>query len=64
MKIWVDRKKWWLLKVETLETNEDITTYVLKEHRANKKIDDSIFSFKIPQGSNIVDRRNPAEGDE
>lgn len=64
MKIWVDRKKWWLLKVETLETNEDITTYVLKEHRANKKIDDSIFSFKIPQGSNIVDRRNSAEGDE
>ncbi len=64
MKIWVDRKKWWLLKVEKIEINGDITTYVLKGHKANKKIDDSIFSFEIPQGSDIVDRRDSAQVDE
>jgi chaperone LolA len=64
MKVWVDKSKWWLLQVETVEDNDDITTYVLKGHKVNKKIDDSVFEFSIPQGAELIDRRVPVLGDE
>ncbi len=64
MKVWVDKKKWWLLQVETIEDNEDIVTYVLKGHKVNKKIDDSIFEFSLPEGAEVVDRRVPVLDDE
>jgi chaperone LolA len=64
MKVWVDKKKWWLLQIETIEDNEDITTYILKGHKVNKKIDDSVFEFSIPEGAEVVDRRVPVLGDE
>ena len=60
MKVWVDKKKWWLLQVETLEDNQDVTTYTLKDHKENKKIDDEVFAFQLPKGVDIVDRRPPA----
>ncbi len=64
MKVWVDKDKWWLLQVETTEDNEDITTYVLKAHKINKKIDDAVFEFSVPQGAEVIDRRAPALVDE
>ena len=64
MKVWVDKKKWWLLQIETIEDNEDITTYILKGHKVNKRIDDSVFEFSIPEGAEVVDRRVPVLGDE
>lgn len=64
MKVWVDKSKWWLLQVETIEDNDDITTYVLKGHKVNKKIDGSVFEFVIPQGAEILDRRAPVLSDE
>ncbi len=57
LKIWVDKKKWWMLQIEFVETNGDITTYRLKEHKVNKKIKSSRFSFLIPDGIEVVDRR-------
>ena len=58
MKVWVDKKKWWLLQVETTESNGDVTTYTIKEHQKNKKIDPSLFSFAVPVGADIIDHRS------
>ena len=60
MRVWVDRKKWLLLKVEQLEANGNVTTYLLKDHRTNKKIDDEVFAFEVPKGAEVLDRRAPA----
>ncbi|MEE3235574.1 MAG: outer membrane lipoprotein carrier protein LolA [Candidatus Latescibacterota bacterium] len=57
LKIWVDKKKWWLLKIEYGEENGDITTYRLKEHKVNKKLRSGSFSFVIPGGVEVLDRR-------
>ena len=57
LKIWVDKKKWWLLQIEYVEENGDITTYRLKEHKVNKKIRSGSFSFAIPEGAEVLDRR-------
>ena len=59
MRVWVDRKKWLLLQVEQLEANGNLTTYRLKDHRTNKKIDDEVFAFQVPEGVEVLDRRMP-----
>ena len=59
MKIWVDRKRWLLLKLEQREANENLTTYLLRDHKINKKIDEKLFRFEIPDGVEIIDRREP-----
>ena len=59
MRVWVDRKKWLLLQVEQLEANGNLTTYRLKGHRTNKKIDDKVFAFEVPEGVEVLDRRTP-----
>ena len=59
MRVWVDRKKWLLLQVEQLEANGNLTTYRLTDHRTNKKIDDEVFAFEVPQGVEVLDRRVP-----
>ena len=64
MKVWVDKKKWWLMQIETVEDNGDITTYKLKNHKENKKIKDDVFAFEVPKGVDVIDRRVPVLGDE
>ena len=64
MKVWVDKKKLWLMQIETVEDNGDITTYKLKKHKENKKIKDDVFAFEVPKGVDVIDRRVPVLGDE
>ena len=59
MRIWVDRKRWLLLKLEQMEANENVTTYLLEDHEINKKIDEKLFRFEIPDGVEVIDRRDP-----
>jgi outer membrane lipoprotein-sorting protein len=59
MRIWVERSRWHLLKVEQVEANDNITTYILEDHRANRRLKDDLFSFEIPAGVEVIDRRNP-----
>ena len=40
MRVWVDRRKWFLLQVEQREANGNRTAYVLRDHRTNKRIAD------------------------
>ena len=64
MKVWVDKKKWWLIQIEAVEDNGDITTYTLKNHKENKKIKNNVFAFEVPEGIDVIDRRVPALSDE
>ncbi len=57
MRVWVDRKNWHLLRVEQVEANDDVRTYVFSDHRTNKKLDDDLFVFTSPEGADILDRR-------
>ena len=61
---WVDRKKWLLLQIEQLEANGNLTTYLLRDHRTNKKIADEVFAFEVPEGVEVLDRGMPAPADE
>ena len=64
MRVWVDRKRWHLLKAEQVEVNDNITTYILKDHRANKKLDEALFRFEVPEGVDVIDRREPDSQDD
>ena len=57
LKVWVDRKKWHLLKVERVEVNDNVTTSRLPGHKTNKKLDDSLFRYRVPEGLQVIDRR-------
>ena len=46
-------KNWQLLKIEQRESNDNITTYILKDQQVNKKIDESLFQFEPPEGSRL-----------
>ncbi len=57
MKVWVDPKKWVVLKVAYVDSNGDETTYRLSNVAINPKMDDALFSFQIPEGVDVVDMR-------
>lgn len=61
MRVWIDRKKWLLVQVEQREANGNLTTYLLRDHRTNKKINDAVFAFEVPEGVEILDRRPPSD---
>ena len=62
MRVWVERKNWYLLKVEQVEVNDNVTTYILKAHRTNKKLDSDLFRFERPEGVEVIDRRETGSG--
>jgi outer membrane lipoprotein carrier protein len=57
VRLWIDRKSWVVLQVEYRNINEDVTTYVLSDTKANKDLDASLFRFNPPNGVEIVDLR-------
>ena len=57
MRLWIDRRDWFLLKVEQLEANDDVHTYVLSDHRTNKKLDDDLFRYAPAADVELIDRR-------
>ena len=59
MRVWIDRKHWFLLRVEQLEANDDLQTYILSKHTRNAKLDDELFTFVSPPGVEVIDRRRP-----
>ena len=63
LKIWVSKKDWFLLKVKQTETNNDVTTYLLKEHEPNKKLDEDLFAFDPPENVELIDQRRSASPD-
>ena len=57
LKVWVDKKKWWLLQIESIESNGDLTTFKMKDHKVNKKNKPGKFSFVISDSIDVLDRR-------
>lgn len=62
MRVWVDVRDWQLLRVEQVEANDDVRTYILRDHRTNRKLDDDLFRFTPPEGTEVIDRRAPDSG--
>ena len=57
MEVWVDKRRWHLLQIEQLEENGDLRTYLLEDHKLDKKLDDDLFLFEAPPGVDVIDRR-------
>jgi outer membrane lipoprotein carrier protein len=64
MKVWIDRQRWLPLRVEQLETSENVATYILREHQTDRPIDAALFRFAVPEGVEVIDRRKPDPADE
>jgi len=63
MRLWIDRRDWFLLQVEQLEANDDVHTYVLSDHRTNKKLDDDLFRYAPAADVELIDRRRGESAD-
>ena len=59
LRLWVQEKDWRLLRIEQVESEDNISTYILSGHRRNKRLDDDLFLFTPPEGTEIIDRRPP-----
>jgi outer membrane lipoprotein carrier protein len=63
-RVWVGQRDSLLLQVEQRDVSDDVTTYVLNDQRANASLDDRVFRFVPPDGTEVIDRRGPAGGSE
>ena len=57
MKIWVDASSWLTIKVEQVDINENVNTYIIGNIKENLQLEDSLFNFEIPEDCEVVDLR-------
>jgi outer membrane lipoprotein carrier protein len=57
LRLWVDEGTWLIRKTEILEFSGKNTVYRIEELSTNTGLDASVFSFKIPDGVEVVDLR-------
>ncbi|MCH9006753.1 outer membrane lipoprotein carrier protein LolA [candidate division KSB1 bacterium] len=57
MKIWVDASNWFTTKIEQVDINDNVNTYILRNIRENIELDPTIFKFEIPEDAEVVDLR-------
>lgn len=57
MKLWVDNSTWLIKKAEILDVNGKQTEYVVTDIKTNVGLEDSRFTFQVPEGVEIVDLR-------
>ncbi len=57
VKLWVDERKWEVRKIQVVDANDTETTYTLKDVETNVRLEDSLFTFNPPAGTEIVDLR-------
>lgn len=56
LKTWVS-KDWYIRKVEVTDINGAVTTYMIETLAVDRKLQDSMFEFQIPDKSEIIDLR-------
>ena len=61
MRLWVEDRGWRLLRIEQVEPNDDVSTFILSGHRRDGRLDDDLFRFTPPEGTEIIDRRTAVE---
>jgi outer membrane lipoprotein carrier protein len=57
MKLWVDNNTWLIKKVEIADVNGKETEYVVTEVKTNTGLQDSCFTYQMPEGTEVVDLR-------
>ena len=57
MKIWVDASSWLTIKVEQVDINDNVNTYIIGNIKENLQLEDSLFNFEIPEDCEVVDLR-------
>ncbi len=57
MRIWVDTDDWFTRKIEQVDINDNVNTYMVANIQKNVKLDASIFSFEVLPGYEVVDMR-------
>lgn len=57
MKLWVDDSDWLIKKVDLADVNGKETSYLVSEVRVNVGLQDSRFTYQIPDGIDVVDLR-------
>jgi outer membrane lipoprotein carrier protein len=57
MKLWVDNTTWLIKKVEIADVNGKQTEYIVTEVRTNTGLQDSDFTYQLPEGTEVVDLR-------
>jgi len=55
--VWVDRKLKFPVKTVETKPNGDVITYVLDDVKLNKRVNNTVFKFKVPDGVEVVDMR-------
>ena len=57
MKLWIDDRDWFIKKVELSDVSGKETSYVVNAVRFNIGLEDSRFTYQIPDGVEVVDLR-------
>lgn len=57
VKVWVDQEAWVPHRVEQTDLNGDITRYELKTVELGVPVEETLFTFTPPRGSEVIDMR-------
>ena len=57
LKLWVEDSSWLIRKAEVTDANGKKTEYEIEDVLMNTGLDDSLFSYEIPAGADVVDLR-------
>jgi len=55
--VWVDRSDWIPRKVQETDINGNVNTYALRQVKLKPPLPESLFTFAIPKGAEIIDLR-------
>jgi chaperone LolA len=55
--VWVDKKNSVAVQIEQRDLNDNLTTYRLKNFALNPSINDQLFTFAIPENTEVIDWR-------
>ena len=57
LKVWIDRSDWLMQKLVMQDISDNVTTYTITDVRLNTNLQDSVFHFLPPEGTDVVDLR-------
>ena len=57
MKLWIDESTWLIRKAEYVDAGGARTEYLVSEFKVNVGLDDARFTYRIPEGADVVDLR-------
>ena len=57
VKVWVEDGNWTIRKVSITDVNDTETTYTIKDLKLNTNVNDKLFTFNPPSGTEVVDLR-------